>query len=229
MLVLHQFEISPFCDKIRRVLRFKKLPFETREVTLFDASSGALRRRNGTGKLPTLDHDGALITDSTDIARHLEERFPEHRLIPSDPRLAAECHILEDWADESLYFYEAYLRFVLRHNARRWIPALLHKDGAALRAIAPLVVPRVLAQTLHQQGIGRRGEQRILAEVDRHLAALDAKLTDRAWLVGDAITLADIAVFAQLFCIRGADEGERAITGRPAVASWMARVDDATS
>jgi glutathione S-transferase len=228
-LVLHQFDISPFCDKVRRVLRYKKVPFETREVTLFDVTSGALRRRNGTGKLPTLEHDGRLIADSSDIARYLEERFPERPLVPRDARLAAECHLLEDWADESLYFYEVYLRFLVPENARRWIPALLHADGAPLRTIAPLVVPRALRQTLDQQGLGRKTLAQVLADVERHVGALDAKLDGRAWLVGDSITLADIAVFAQLFCVQGAVEGARVLDAHPAVVAWMKRVEDATA
>ncbi len=229
MLLLHQFEISPFCDKVRRVLRYKRLPFETREVPLLEVTTGALRRRNGTGKLPTLDHDGHLVADSSDIARYLEERFPDRPLLPRDARLAGECHILEDWADESLYFYEVYLRFLVPDNARRWVPALVHADAAPLRAIAPVLIPRVLRGTLDQQGLGRKTKEQILADLDRHLDALEAKLGERTWLVGDAITLADISVFAQLACVRGAVEGERAIGARRAVAAWMKRVDDATA
>ena len=32
MLVLHQFPISPFCDKIRRVLHVKRVPYRVRDV-----------------------------------------------------------------------------------------------------------------------------------------------------------------------------------------------------
>jgi glutathione S-transferase len=228
MLVLHQFEISPFCDKVRRVLRYKRLPFETREVPLLDVTTGALRRRTGTGKVPALEHDGKLVADSTDIVHYLEERFPERPLVPRDARLAAECHVLEDWADESLYFLEVYLRFQLAHNARRWIPALVHADSAPLRALAPLLVPRALRGTLEGQGIGRKPLDHVLRDLARHLAALEAMLEGRDWLLGAAISLADIAVFAQLYAIRGAQEGADALAGTRRVASWMDRVDGAT-
>jgi glutathione S-transferase len=54
-------------------------------------------------------------------------------------------------------------------------------------------------------------------------------LDGRDYLVGDALTLADISVFAQLFCIRGASEGAVAIEKEPSVVSWMTRVDEATA
>ena len=47
--------------------------------------------------------------------------------------------------------------------------------------------------------------------------------------MGDALTLADISVFAQFFCIRGAEEGAAAIEKAPSVVRWMARVDEATA
>ena len=54
-LVLHQFEVSPFCDKVRRVLHFKHKSFETREVPPTETLV-RLRRLNPTGKVPVLEH-----------------------------------------------------------------------------------------------------------------------------------------------------------------------------
>ena len=53
-------------------------------------------------------------------------------------------------------------------------------------------------------------------------------LEGQDWLVGDALTLADIAVAAQVECIVGAAEGQAAMAKTPAVAAWLARVDRAT-
>ena len=43
------------------------------------------------------------------------------------------------------------------------------------------------------------------------------------------LSIADLAVFAQLRCIDGAEEGRERIAARPAVVEWMARVDGATA
>ena len=122
-MILHQFEISPFCDKIRRVLHLKGQAYEAREVSLL-RSPRHLHRENPSGKLPCLEHDGRFVCDSTDIALYLEELFPDPPLLPADPRERALCQLLEDWADESLYFYEMALRFTVPANAKRFVPAL---------------------------------------------------------------------------------------------------------
>ena len=228
MLTLYQFEVSPFCDKARRVLHWKKQPYEVHEVTLWQALT-QLRRLNPAGKLPCLEHDGRLVADSSEIALYLEERFPTPPLLPADPAQRALCHVLEDWADESLYFYEMQLRFGTPENAKRWLPVLAAHDAAPFRALAKVILPRTLRAQLRQQGIGRKPIAAVLADLERHVRAVATLLDGRDFLVGDALTLADISVFAQLFCIRGSAEGAVAIEKEPSVVRWMTRVDEATA
>jgi glutathione S-transferase len=227
MITLHQFQISPFCDKVRRILQYKRVAYTPREVPLFE-NTFRPRRVNPIGKVPCIEHDGRCIGDSTDIALYLEERFPERPLLPKGARERAQCHVLEDWADESLYFYEMRLRFGMAHNARRWVPELTKHDPAALRAIAGAIVPRVVGQTLRSQGLGRKPEAMVLRDVERQVSAVAGWLDGSEWLVGNAITLADISVFAQLDCIRGTEEGQQILDAALPVTAWMARVDEAT-
>ena len=149
MLTLYQFEISPFCDKIRRILNVKHVPYAIEEVPPTKTLS-VVRKLNPAGKLPFLVADGTVVADSTDIAYWLEARYPEPRLVPEDPRERGLCHVLEDWADESLYFYEMRLRFTLPHNARRFIPELVKYEGSLVRTIAPYAMPFVLKSQVSQ-------------------------------------------------------------------------------
>jgi len=229
MLTLYQFEISPFCDKVRRVLNVKRVPYAIEEVPP-SKTLGVVRKHNPAGKLPFILDDGRLVADSTDIVHYLEERWPEPRLVPDDARTRALCHVLEDWADESLYFYEMRLRFTLPHNARRFIPELVKHEGALVQRLAPLAMPLVLRRQVAAQGVGRRPIAQVLRDVERHVDALAGLLEGgREWLLGDRLTVADVAVFSQLFCIRASDEGGRVVAARPAVGAWMDRVDAATA
>lgn len=198
MIVLHQFEISPFCDKVRRILRYKKQPFETREVTLLSSVS-ALKKKNPAGKVPLVEHNGETICDSTDIALWAERMFPEPMLLPAAPAQRALVHVLEDWADESLYWLEVYLRFGIETNAKQWASEVAKHDAAMVRATAPFVVPRAMRQALAAQGTGRKKLAVVVSELDRQLAAIEGLLGAASYLVGESLTLADIAVFAQLW------------------------------
>jgi glutathione S-transferase len=228
MITLHQFEISPFCDKIRRALNWKKQPFTVREVPLSQVFT-AIKKVNSIGKLPCLEHDGRFIADSTDIAYYLDATFPDPPLLPKDPKLRGLCHLLEDWADESLYFYEMRLRFTVPHNARKHIPSLTKYDPAWMKTAARFAVPRMMRSVLARQGLGRKPLDHIVRDLERHADALAGWLGDGQWLAGDALSLADLSVFAELACIRDTEEGEKVIGARPAVTAWMARVDQATA
>jgi glutathione S-transferase len=228
MIVLHQLEESPFCDKIRRALNWKRIAYAIHEVPLLAALT-SYKKVNPIGKVPALEIDGRVIADSTDIAYYLDERWPERPLLPRDPADRALCHFLEDWADESLYFYELRLRFTFARNRPRWVAALLAHDSAVMRAIGGPIVSSSVAKSCRVQGVGRKPEEMVLRDVDRHLDALGAWLTGKSWLVGAGLSLADLAVFAQLRCIDGAEEGHARIEARPVVREWMARVAEATS
>lgn len=228
LVTLYQFEISPFCDKIRRVLHVKGVEYTTREISMQDAVT-KVRKVNPVGKLPAIEHEGRRLGDSTDIAHYLEERFPQPCLIPTDARERGLCHALEDWADESLYFYELYLRFTLGHNAARWVPELCANDSEFVRRAARFVIPRHMKAILVKQGLGRKNRKQVMADVRRHFEALDGMLSNGSWLVGDSLTLADIAVFVQFHCICGSKEGAAALADFSRVEQWMQRVDAATA
>lgn len=226
-VTLHQFEISPFCHKVRRILHLKGVPYDIREVSAL-RSAVDVRRINRMGRLPVLEVDGTLVADSSEIARFLDERYPDPPLWPADPRGRAQCHLLEDWADESLYFYEMTMRLQWPSNSARWARELLRADGRLGMAIAPALVPRLVAQRTKAQGVGRKPHELVLRELERHFDALDTLLGDGDWLVSGALTIADIAVAAQVTAIAGAHEGRAALDGHPVIGAWLQRTDAAT-
>lgn len=228
MIELYQFEISPYCDKVRRILHVKGLPYTAHNVSM-QAAVTQRTKVNRTGKLPAIRDDGNAVGDSTDIALYLEEKYPQPPLLPQDPQLRAMALILEDWADESLYFYELYLRFTVSRNADKWVPILTANDSDLVQRASRFVIPRHMKGILAKQGLGRKSYAQVVADMERHADTVEDMLDGRDWLVGDKLSLADIAVFAQWFCIRGAVEGEKAVDAHPHLAKWMERVDQATA
>lgn len=228
MITLYQMEISPFCDKIRRVLNVKGLPYALHEVGLLESQTG-YRKINPSGKVPALaDGGAAIICDSTEIARYLDEKYPSPALIPADARSRALNHVLEDWADESLYFYEVRLRFGMPENRARSMVKLLKLENTVIRTLMPPYISSVVKGQLNAQGLGRKTDAQIMIEVGRHLDALTELLSGQHYLLGDALMLADISVFCMLYCLQDTPEGAAEIARRPDVAAYMKRVDAQT-
>lgn len=225
MITLAQFAASPFCDKVRRILRCKQIPFAIKEWPL--AEVGAIRDQNATGKLPFVEIDGTVIPDSTNIALELERRYPTPALLPADPAQRALALALEDWADESLYFYEMTLRFSEQDFAANVPKLMAGAPQEMIDAMAPMLRD-MFVQTTTTQGIGRKSPAQLHADVERLFGAIEDMQRATGFVVGAALSLADIAICCQAECIGDSTIGKQVLAKRPGLAAYFRRIDEQT-
>ena len=221
-IVLHQWAISPFCGKVRRILEHKGLAFTTVEYNGLRARKA--KGLSDAGKLPVIDYDGQRVQDSSDIAAFLEAKHPEPSLFPSDPQLRSRVHFWEDWADESLYWFEIYLRFMYTEARARAVALLAEGRPAFERVLLGRVIKGMYGKKVAAQGLGRMPAKRVEEKFLAHVDALDTLLAKQPWLVGEARTIADIAVQSQLAEIARTSHLAGDIAKRAAVTAWLARM-----
>jgi glutathione S-transferase len=220
---------SPFAIKIGRVLRYKRLPFQVEEVGWLERPE-RLPALSRSGKLPVLDYADRRLEDSTAMAYFLEERHPEPRLVPTDAYARAHMHLVEDWADEALYYYGLY--GTLKLGGQTTIPHLLRKLPKDVEEPFEARLRAYLEQILHHQGVGRYPAEKFRADLTRSLDALDAVVAREGFTVGPTLTLADLAVFGQLkrYFLSGTQPDlEREVKARHALLDWVGRVDAASA
>ncbi|HET6466813.1 MAG TPA: maleylacetoacetate isomerase [Geminicoccaceae bacterium] len=87
MLKLHGYFRSGTSHRVRIALELKGRAWENLPVHLLKAEQRAAGylARNPQGLVPTLEDDGATLTQSLAIVEYLEERWPEPPLLPPDP------------------------------------------------------------------------------------------------------------------------------------------------
>lgn len=222
-IVLHQWEISPFCQKVARALRHKGLNYETVNYNgLLGAKAGRLSK---VGKLPVLDIDGQRIQDSTRIARYLDEHQPGPPLYPADPQQRALAELWEDWSDELLYWFEVYFRLKDPQAFAQAVRIACEGRPAVERLPTRLMLKAGLSLQLFSQGLGRMSRENVEAEFLRHLDRIETVLAASAWLVGDTLTIADLAVGSQLLEVRRTSARMRPeFAKRPRVNAWLGRI-----
>lgn len=205
---------------------YKGLDFQVRDYAA--AEMGKIRKTvSPTGKTPVLDHDGTLIVDSTTILRHLEQHFPTPPVLPADPALRAQAHLIEDWADESLFQYDLVMRS-WPNNIDWLLRDVLSHDRGFARWLFAKLLPGAMRKGTRSQGLGRKDRDTICAEVEAHFDALVDLLGDGDWLVGDHLSVADIAVACMCTVIERAEEAAAMMNTRSALMAWRERVDAAT-
>jgi glutathione S-transferase len=95
MLRLYRFRYSTNVERVALALAYKGLEVESVAVDPDDRS--VARAVSGQDLVPVLVDGDEVITDSTRILHHLERRFPDPPLFPSDPARAAEVEVFLDW------------------------------------------------------------------------------------------------------------------------------------
>lgn len=224
MVTLHQWEISPFCQKVARMLKFKGIEFET--INYNGVLGAKVPMLSKVGKVPVLDINGQRIQDSTRIARYLDDTYPDFpRLYPLDPIQKAYAELWEDWADELLYFYEIHFR-VSDAEALDHAVAISAQGRPKHEVILmkPLL-KSALSFQLKMQGTGRMAKADIEAEFIRHLERIELVLSATGWLVGEQKTVADIAVASQLLeIVRTSKVWGAKINSYSNISAWIKQI-----
>lgn len=182
-----------------------------------------------TGKMPVLELDGERFFDSTLILRTLDAVRPEPPLFSSDPETAARQRFLEDWSDESLYWYLMGLRWA-DVNAKASTDQIAGTLPALIRPVVRLILPRQIGGQATAQGLRRLPLEVLLDEISRRFDELVWMLGDRPFFFSDRVSAADLAIFGQLRTMMSGPtpQGEELIRQRAGLIDFYARVDDAT-
>lgn len=125
------------------------------------------------GKIPVLEDEGNVIPDSSVIVAYLERAYPDRPLYPANAVLLARALWLEEYADTRLR--EATLPFF----AEQVVKPVFQGKPADASALAAAMVPR-----------------------DEAFDYLEKELPGTAFAVGEALSVADISIGAQLITYR---------------------------
>jgi glutathione S-transferase len=224
--LLYQFTLSPYCIKVRRILEYKRLDYRTVEINPFNRRS--VVRVSGQKRVPVLVESDAsrgrkVVSDSTAIARYLDEVCPDPPVYPRDPAESARVAILEDWADEVFSRDLVAFKFLTPGN-----PAKAVEQSKAF--YPPKLIYRMLFPLgpfyLRREGRSRAGGRApavVKADYESDLDRLEALASRTKFLAGETPTVFDFAVWGFLRTLEGLD-GEELLKLRPALARWYVAV-----
>lgn len=173
-MLLYSGPLSLFSRKVEIALAEKGLNYD-RVLVPFTQTKGyapkhpAVIAANPKRQVPVLVDEDLTLYDSTVIIEYLDEKYPNPRLLPREPKARARCRLLELEADEVLLLPVRDLMFRSEppgpHTARRE-----EQERAALKAEAVIL---------------------------DNYAALAAKLGSQEYFCG-TFSVADIATFMNI-------------------------------
>lgn len=204
-LILHHYPTSFFAEKIRRIFAYKDVPWRSVEQPMLMPKPDLTPLTGGLRRVPVLQIGADVYVDTACIARRLERLHPEPRCFPADQAVAS---LLEDWAD------------------RRFAFELV---GSVILDMLPDLPPGALddrakmSPAFSEQAI-RASAPHAMSQALVSLDRLEAQLRSRRFLLGDAFTIADAACFHPIWFLRHSERLFAAVTARPNLAAWFARI-----
>jgi glutathione S-transferase len=199
---------SPYCWRTRFALAHKGLPVETVPWRFTDREAIAF---SGQGKVPVIQDDGKVVSDSWAIAQYLEEQYPAPTLFGGATGMA-HALFLNSWADAVL------IGGIARFIVRDLMDIIDPKDQDYFRSSREAR----FGKSLEAVQEGREGR---LAAFRELLLPIRLVLRRQDWLGGTAPSYADHIVAGTLMWPRCASRFILLEPNDP-ISQWQARVLD---
>jgi len=190
---------SPYVRSALLGLEEKGAPYRLHAIGLGEEKTPAHLARHPFGRVPTIDHGGFALYETQAIIRYVDAAFDGPALQPHDVRAAGRMNQII--GIEDWYFFHQ-VTAVIGFN--RLLAPLLGKtpDEAAVAAAVP--------------------------RAKNCLDALERLKGSSRFMVGDAVSIADLMLAPQLATLMMTPEGQHIVPGR-ALADWFAIMNERPS
>lgn len=213
MLILHHYPMSPFSEKVRAVMGFKQLAWQSVIIPTVMPKPELLALTGGYRKTPVMQIGADIYCDTTLICDVLDQLAPTPSLYPKGVNQALAT-IVAQWADSALFW--AAMGYNLQKPGMdelfAGLPAQVVKDFAADRSAMAT-------------GLSRPGPRDATVAYRIYLQRLVLMLEGQAFLLGQVPCVADFAAYHPLWFTRTQVPGMASMLyAVPSVLAWMDRM-----
>jgi len=207
-LILHHFETSPFSEKLRRVLAYKRMAWKSVLMPPMLPKPDVVELTGGYRRTPLLQVGADVYCDTALICEVLERLQPQPSIYPAPVQGLAR--ILAQWADTTLF----------------WAAVAGPRNPERMNGGQPAA-----AQAFGEDRKAMFGSMKLLPTADAaaalgcHVQRLSGTLGDQRFLLGDAPSIADFAAYHPLWLTRIRHPVQADVLGAaPNLREWMDRM-----
>lgn len=213
--VLHHYSISPYAEKARAMLGFKKLAWKSVQIPPVMPKPDVVALTGGYRKTPILQIGADIYCDTALIARVLERIAPSPSLFAYGDTLAVQASA--HFADHVLFGVTVPVAFQPGHGMFK-----LYLSDASPEYLANFGKDRA---AMRQGGTVRRGPvHECMGLLPALLARIEAQFKG-PFLFGDSACIADFSLYNALWPIWKPEDTRVLLDPYPKTKSFVARMD----
>jgi glutathione S-transferase len=211
-LILHHYPTSPFAEKIRLILGYKKLAWHSVIIPMIMPKPDLTSLTGGYRRTPVLQMGADIYCDTALIADVLEKLAPAPSLYPSPVNGASR--IVAQWADSQVF--PAAMAYNFQPSGVADVFA-----GAPEAIVQAFVADR----TAMRGGTPRISVGEGTSSYKSQLRRLSDMLTEHPFLLGDSPTIADFSAYHPMwFTLERTPSVAGILDATPLLKDWMARM-----
>jgi glutathione S-transferase len=211
-LIVHHFDSSPFSEKVRLIIGFKKLAWRSVSVPMMLPKPEVVALTGGYRRTPFLQIGADIYCDTALMARVIDALHPQPPLYP--PAAGGLQHLLAQWADSTLFW--SAIPYTMQpagaaHLFRDQSPEFLKALGADRAAMAA--------------GMRRPTTLDSTAALSSYLIWIESLLAGgHKFLLGETPCIADFSVAQSIWFIHRAPPVMGVLAPFPKLAAWYERI-----
>ncbi len=210
-LILHHYPTSPFSEKIRLILGYKKLAWQSVIIPRIMPKPDVVALTGGFRRTPLLQIGADIFCDTALICDVLEHRQPAPSLYPQGTNGAVR--IVAQWADSTLFwaamgysFSPAGAAFMFKDQTPEAAKAFA-EDRAKMRA-----------------GAGRMPAADATSAYKSYLRRIASMVDKQPFVMGQLPSVADFSCYHALWFTRRIAPLAGILDATPGLSAWMGRV-----
>ena len=169
--IIHGSSLSPFTRKVTLVALEKNIPFESQDLNPYSPPSN-FEVMSPLKQIPVLQDGDYTLNDSSAISAYLDAAYSgvNNALVPEDPKARGNVLWIEEYADTALF------------------------EEISEGVFRPIFVTQLLGKPIDMATV----QDTVANRLPIPLRYLETQIIGKNYFVEERLTLADIAVYAQL-------------------------------
>ena len=227
MISLYQAGMSSCSQKVRFVLEQKGLEWERIDVDLHNDEnySAEFKKLNPKAIIPVLIDDGDKILESNNICLYLDEKYTDTPLMPSTAKGRSDVRFLLQLIDEQVHSDSSVCTYAMAFRDRILNTHDTDEKLTEYLTAMPDAGRRHIKKQVIIHGTDSPEFEIAVIRLNAMVIMLEQRLNESTYLVGDELTIADIAYSPYMTRMAHLNM-QNLWSNRPKISEWFARVQD---
>ena len=213
-LILHQYAASPFSEKVRCLLGYKKQSYRMVEIPVIMPKPDLMALTGGYRKTPVLQIGADIYCDTSIICKVIDRLFPENSIYSDsqEAMLAAAAY----WTDTFLFKVSVAVAFQPKavagselFNDQETAAAFMADRAALSKGSTELSMDLSIAQS----------------HWSMHMSRLDRQLSKASFIGGDKPNIVDFSTYHCCWFVYKNEVLQSDLENFPAITNWMGMME----